>query len=208
MATILFNSVGKAGTLAIWALIIITLWMSGMDFLIAGSRQTKTPLHAVVFLGVMAILLGLLSFAGPLAISAVFTMIIACQYICFTTSIIARWVGGQKFVPGPFNLGFLSAPVSFIASAYMIFIILVFMFPAIPGPTSLSMNYTVVVVGGTVILSLGYYFFPKYGGRHWFIGPVETIGQVLTHEGEKDSSGSSSKPSSRSQLAVVTFKPT
>jgi hypothetical protein len=49
------------------------------------------------------------------------------------------------------------------------------------------MNYTVVVIGGTVILSLGYYFFPKYGGRYWFTGPVGTIGQVLTHEGEKDS---------------------
>ncbi|KAF8212888.1 amino acid/polyamine transporter I [Mycena galopus ATCC 62051] len=212
MATIFFNSFGKAGTLVIWALIIITLWMSGMDFLVAGSRQvfafsrdqalplsgwlyninpqTKTPVHAVVFLAVMAILLGLLSFAGPLAISAVFTVLIACQYLCFTAPIIARWVGGQKFVPGPFNLGLLSAPVSFIASAYMIFIILVFMFPAIPGPTSHSMNYTVVVVGGTVILSLGYYFFPKYGGRYWFTGPVGTIGQVLTHVGEKDSGSS------------------
>ncbi|KAJ7822857.1 amino acid/polyamine transporter I [Mycena leptocephala] len=200
MATIFFNSFGKAGTLAIWAFIIITLWMSGMDFLIAGSRQvfafsrdqalplsgwlyninpqTKTPVHAVVFLAAMAILLGLLSFAGPQAISAVFTMLIACQYICFTTPVRRNCTlgGGQKFVPGPFNLGLLSAPVSFIASAYMIFIILVFMFPAIPGPTSHSMNYTVVVIGGTVILSLGYYFFPKYGGRYWFTGPVGLSG--------------------------------
>jgi hypothetical protein len=60
----------------------------------------------------------------------------------------------------------------------MIFMIVVFMFPAIPGPTSHSVNYTVVVVGGTLMLSLSYYFFPKYGGRHWFSGPVETIGQL------------------------------
>ncbi|KAJ7099292.1 amino acid/polyamine transporter I [Mycena belliarum] len=197
MATIFFNSVGKKGTLAIWAFMIITLWMTGMDYLTAGSRQlfafsrdqalpmsgwlynihprTKTPVHAVVFLAAMSLLLGLLALAGPLAISAVFTMSIVCQYIGFTTPIIARWAGGKQFVPGPFNLGLMSGPVSFVASAYMIFMILVFMFPAIPGPTSHSMNYTAVVVGGTIILSLGYYFFPKYGGRYWFTGPLETV---------------------------------
>jgi amino acid transporter len=52
--------------------------------------QTKTPVHAVIFLAFMALLLGLLSFAGPLAISAVFTMSIVCQYVGFATPIIAR----------------------------------------------------------------------------------------------------------------------
>jgi len=37
------------------------------------------------------------------------------------------------------------------------------------------MNYTIVVVGGTLLLSLGYYYFPKYGGKHWFTGPVSTL---------------------------------
>ncbi|KAJ7752932.1 amino acid/polyamine transporter I [Mycena metata] len=212
MATIFFNSVGKTGTLVIWWFIIITLWISGMDFLIAGSRQvfafsrdrgiplsgwlyninpkTKTPVHAVIFLAIMALLLGLLAFAGPLAISAVFTMLLVCQYIAFVTPITARWVGGQKFVPGPFNLGLMSAPISFVASAYLIFMIFVFLFPPVPSPTSHSMNYTVVVVGGTLLLSLGYYFFPRYGGRYWFTGPVETIrrvGQVSNDRDEKDS---------------------
>ena len=53
--------------------------------------------------------------------------------------------------------------------------ILVFLFPPSPGTTSQSMNYTVVVTGGVIILSLTYYFFPKYGGRYWFRGPVHTI---------------------------------
>ncbi|KAF7361655.1 GABA permease [Mycena venus] len=207
MATIFFNSIGKQGTLAIWAFMILTLWMTGMDYLIAGSRQlfafsrdqglplsgllyninprTKTPVHAVTFLAFMALLLGLLSFAGPLAISAVFTMSIVCQYVGFATPIIARWVGGQKFTPGPFNLGLMSAPVAFVASAYMIFMIVVFMFPAIPDPTSHSMNYTAVVLGGTLLLSLGYYFFPKYGGRNWFTGPVETIRDLDSPNDEK-----------------------
>lgn len=57
----------------------------------------------------------------------------------------------------------------------MTFMIIVFMFPSAPDPTSKTMNYTVVVVGGTMLLSLGYYYFPKYGGVYWFEGPVSTL---------------------------------
>lgn len=217
MATIFYNSIGKTGTLAIWAFIIITLMMTGVDYLTAGSRQlfafsrdrgmplspmlykisprTKTPVNAVCFLAFLSLLLGLISFAGPIAISAIFTMSIVCQYIGFATAIIARWVGGTKFRPGPFNLGPFSAPVAFVASAYMIFMIIVFLFPAAPTPTSKSMNYTVVVVGGTIMLSLGYYFFPKYGGVHWFKGPVETI---RGEDCEVEDQGSYSEKDSRS----------
>ncbi|KAL1751502.1 amino acid permease-domain-containing protein [Schizophyllum commune] len=197
MATIFFSSVGKTGTLAIWAFMIITLFMTGMDYLIAGSRQifafsrdhglpfsgllynmnprTKTPVHAVCFVALFALLLGLISFAGSVAITAVFTMSVVCQYIGFTIPIVARWVGGTKFVPGPFSLGKLSLPISTIAASYMTFMIVVFLFPADPAPEAPTMNYTVVVVGGVILLSLGYYYLPVYGGTHWFTGPVATI---------------------------------
>ncbi|KAJ7647092.1 amino acid/polyamine transporter I [Roridomyces roridus] len=207
MATILFNSVGKNGTLVIWAFIILAFWTSTTNLLATGSRQvfafsrdrglpfssllysinphTQTPVYAVIFLAFMALLLGLLSFAGPLTISAIFTMAVVSQYICFVTPIVTRWVGGQKFVPGPFNLGIMSAPVAFVASAYMLFMIVVFLFPSIPDPDSHSMNYTVVVLGGTLVLSLAYYFFPTYGGRHWFTGPVTTIHDLDSNGDEK-----------------------
>lgn len=65
--------------------------------------------------------------------------------------------------------------------------IVVFLFPALPAPTAQSMNYTVVVLGGTVILSLAYYFFPVYGGRHWFTGPVHTIGGIMPEKDVRES---------------------
>lgn len=52
---------------------------------------------------------------------------------------------------------------------------IVFMFPTIVDPSVKDMNYTVVVFGGTMILSIMWYYFPKYGGVHWFTGPVSTI---------------------------------
>ena len=37
------------------------------------------------------------------------------------------------------------------------------------------MNYTVVVLGSVFILCLVWYYFPVYGGVHWFEGPVPTV---------------------------------
>lgn len=68
-----------------------------------------------------------------------------------------------------------SLPVAIVAVSFMLFMVIVLLFPLFPGPTVQTMNYTVVVVGGTMALCVLYYFFPKYGGRHWFKGPVTTV---------------------------------
>jgi hypothetical protein len=57
----------------------------------------------------------------------------------------------------------------------MAFMGVVFLFPATPEVEVGDMNYTVVVLGGALALSLVYYYFPKYGGKNWFTGPVTTI---------------------------------
>ena len=60
----------------------------------------------------------------------------------------------------------------------MIFMSIVFMFPSSPVTTAQDMNYTVVVLGGIMLLSVVWYFFPKYGGVYWFTGPVPNVGVV------------------------------
>jgi amino acid transporter len=196
MVTILLNSFGKKGALVVWSFIILTVNLSAVDLLMAASRQsfafsrdgalpfsrylykissvTGTPVNCVIFCAFGAMLLGLLSFAGEVAIGAIFTMGVICQYISYSTPIAARFIGGNTFVPGPFYMGRLSAPVAYIALSFMAFMVLVLLFPTNPGPTSAEMNYSVAVVGGIVSLCLTYYFFPIYGGRHWFTGPVNT----------------------------------
>lgn len=52
---------------------------------------------------------------------------------------------------------------------------IVFLFPSEPAPAAPDMNYTIVVMGGIMVLSLIYYYFPKYGGVNWFTGPVRTV---------------------------------
>jgi hypothetical protein len=57
----------------------------------------------------------------------------------------------------------------------MFFITIVFLFPATPNPTAQTMNYTAVVLGGWLLLSLIFYYFPVVGGVHWFRGPIANI---------------------------------
>lgn len=79
----------------------------------------------------------------------------------------------------------------------------VFLFPTSPAPGVNGMNYTVVVLFGTLFLSLVWYYFPVYGGVHWFTGPVATVarkgdadsedasvsGDTVEETGEKGSKG-------------------
>ncbi|PPQ70471.1 hypothetical protein CVT26_013918 [Gymnopilus dilepis] len=210
MATIILNSLGQKGTLAVWCFIIVIMNMASMDILVASSRQTfafsrdgalpfskylykinkttGTPVLCVIFCAAISMLLGLLSFAGTAAIGALFSLGIVCQYTAYMIPILARQVGKRQFRPGPYSLGKLSSVVSYTAVAFMAFIIIILLFPLNPDPTAAEMNYSIVVVGGILTLSTVYYFLPVYGGRHWFSGPVRNVDGVPSREEDEKQS--------------------
>ena len=69
------------------------------------NKRTHAPVPAVWFSVILSLLLGLLSFAGPSAIGAVFSLVVAGQYVAYSIPIAARFIGGRKIELGPFNLG-------------------------------------------------------------------------------------------------------
>lgn len=79
------------------------------------NRHTHTPVNCVWFSCFVSLLLGLLAFAGPLAIGAIFTLVVTGQYVAYSIPIACRFFGGAEWVPGPFSLGrlvsFLSLPL-------------------------------------------------------------------------------------------------
>jgi hypothetical protein len=81
-------------------------------------------------------------------------------------------------------------PVAAISVLWMLFMGIVFLFPTLPRTDVSGMNYTVVVLGGILLLSIIWYYFPKYGGVHWFTGPVSNIG---TQEWDGHSTATDSK---------------
>lgn len=106
--------------------------------------------------------------------------------------IFARVVWGRKkFTPGPFYTVKFSVPIASAAVVFVIFGIVLAMFPSLgPNPAPEEMNYTVVVNmavwGGATV----YYF---VNARKWFTGPKTTLGEVegvashdLTEEQRKE----------------------
>ncbi|KAG5636078.1 hypothetical protein H0H81_009198 [Sphagnurus paluster] len=171
MAQIFFNSFGRTGTLALWAFVVIV-------------HYTRTPVNTVFFDGLLALVLGLLVFAGDQAINALFAISVVGLYIAYAIPIAARFMGKNTFQPGPFSLGIFSFPVAVIAVLFMLLMSIVFCFPTSPNTTVQDMNYTVVVLGGVMVLSVVWYYLPKYGGVHWFTGPVANIDTHAVHESE------------------------
>ncbi|KAL0063973.1 hypothetical protein AAF712_009040 [Marasmius tenuissimus] len=197
MVLIFMNAFGMKGTLAVWAVSIVVQFMMGSSSLLATSRQifafsrdkalplsswlytingyTKSPVNTVIFASILTLVLGTLAFASTSAVDAVFSISSTAAYIAFSIPILARVIGNGSFKPGPFTLGIFGPPIAIIAVASMILMGVVFLFPATPTTDITEMNYSVVVLGGVMVLSLGWYYLPVYGGVHWFTGPVTTI---------------------------------
>jgi hypothetical protein len=50
------------------------------------------------------------------------------------------------------------------------------------------MNYTAAVFGGVLLLSVLWYYFPKWGGKYWFEGPIRNV-EVEVEDGEVGNGG-------------------
>lgn len=223
MAQILYTSLGKRGALALWCLIISTLYIVASNSLLVGSRQTfafsrdgalpfsrylyrinsytQTPVNTVWFDAVFVLVIGLLAFVSTEAINAVFTIGITASYVSYITPITTRFAFKNGFKPGPFHLGKLSFPIAAIAVSSMVFMIIVFFFPSTPQTTAQEMNYTVVVLGGYMALAISWYYCPVYGGVHWFNGPVANLASS-TKGGSRDENSVSKKEQQDAELSV------
>jgi amino acid transporter len=198
MAQIYYDAIGKHGTLGLLSLLFIVQFVMGLSILVAASRQTWAfsrdgalpfssffrpiskrmgyiPLRTVWGCVFLAAVLGLLCLIAPAAAAALFSLAVAGNNLAWGLPIFCRVVWGQnKFVPGPFYTGDrFSKPIAWVAIIFLIFGIILAMFPdGGPNPTPQSMNYTVVInmaVWGGAML---YYFIDA---RKWFTGPKITI---------------------------------
>jgi amino acid transporter len=67
--------------------------------------RTKTPVFAIWGIVVFSALLGLLDFASPVALGAVFSIAVIGQYVAFTLPIALKlFVASGKFRAGRFSI--------------------------------------------------------------------------------------------------------
>ncbi|RAL59695.1 hypothetical protein DID88_000328 [Monilinia fructigena] len=143
------------------------------------NSHTKTPVYAVWFVLILGALLGLLTFASPVAIGAIFSMGAIAQYLAFIFPIALKLFSARgSFRPGPWNLGRFSTPIGFVAVAWVTLIIPILCFPSVTGAdlNALNMNYTCVMYGGVMVLAMVWY---AVSARKWFKGPKINVDHLI-----------------------------
>ncbi|KAF7957364.1 hypothetical protein EAE96_002949 [Botrytis aclada] len=157
--------------------------LPGSHWLKKVNPHTKTPVYAVWFVLTLGALLGLLMFASPVAIGAVFSMDAIAQYIAFVFPIALKVFSAKgKFRPGPWNLGRFSTPIGVVAVGWVSLIIPILCFPSVTGAdlNDLNMNYTCLIYGGTMTLAMCWY---AISARKWFKGPKINVEHLIHRDG-------------------------
>ncbi|KAL7282776.1 hypothetical protein ACG7TL_004252 [Trametes sanguinea] len=207
MGQLFLNVLGKHGMLAIWSLIIVVQYVTGAaqgvdasrvvfafarDNALPGSRwwkkmhpYTRTPVNAVWLVMALAGICGILGFSET-ALSSLAGASVIGLYVSYVTPIFLRITSGRtKLQPGPFSLGKWFMPIGIVAVSWVMFIVVLLVFPPEVNPTADTMNYTVVIIMSVfVFASISW----VVSARKWFKGPVRTVEDpdgVSMGEGEK-----------------------
>lgn len=143
-----------------------------------------TPRNAVIISSIVAVALTLPALYKapnglPVAFYAVVSIGVIGLYLAFAIPIYYRWRAGDAFRAGPWTLGSKYKWMAPLAVAEIVITSIYFVLPftptGVPGNadfTWASVNYTPIVVGGTMLaLWIGWHV----SAKHWFTGPKNTI---------------------------------
>ncbi|KAJ5999467.1 hypothetical protein N7451_007277 [Penicillium sp. IBT 35674x] len=197
MAQIYYDALGKEGALGFMIVLCIIQYLIGLSLIVAASRQAWAfsrdgalpfstffrhvskriqyqPVRMVCGLVIVCLILGLLCLINNAAANALFSLFVASNYLSWGTPIFCRLVWGQdRFRPGEFYTGRYSKPIAWVAVVYLVFGVVLSMFPSGgPDPAPADMNYTIVINGFVWIGCMIYYFI---FARHWYAGPKMTV---------------------------------
>jgi amino acid transporter len=115
--------------------------------------KTSTPTNSIWLCVVLSIILASPALISPVAYFAVTSIAVIGLYIAYVAPVLLRRIS-PDFQPGPWNLGRYSAPVGWIAVAWVAFICILFVLPPISPVEVTTFNYAPVAVVVVVIIAL------------------------------------------------------
>ena len=127
----------------------------------------RTPRNAIVLAAIAAFVLAIPTVFNFAAYVAITSIAVIGLYISYVLPIYLR-LQSRNFERGPWHLGNWSRPIGIIAVIWVVFISILFMLPTITPITAVTFNYTPVVVLGTLVILVVWWFASV---RHWFKGP-------------------------------------
>lgn len=189
-AQIFIDALGKTGGELLLLIAIVAQLFCGMASVAANSRmiyafsrdgavpghrlwhkvnpRTRTPTNAVWFAAVGAFILGLPYLWNATAYAAVTSIAVIGLYIAYVVPSFLRFLRGDSFQPGPWNLGRWGRPIALIATIWVAIIVIIFLLPTVSPVTRSNFNYTIIAVL-VVIGYAGIYWLVS--ARKWFKGP-------------------------------------
>jgi len=164
------------------------------DGAVPGSRiwskvnARQIPFNAVIGVALFALIVTLPALKGNKAgVTVAFTAVVSIGviglYVAYITPIWLRWRMGDKFVPGPWNLGKKYKWMNILAVLEVLIIVVIgFNLPYGPGGVPWRsefdwslFNYTpVVTIGLALVIGIWWWV----SARKWFTGPRHTIAEI------------------------------
>lgn len=147
----------------------------------------KTPVNAVWASVICQIIVGLPALYSYTAFAAITSIGVIGLYISYLVPLVLRvTVYRNKFVPGPFNLGPASLPVAIVATAWAVFVIVLFALPQVYPVSWVNLNYAPLAVAFTLVLAGTWWV---TNAHTWFKGPRFGYGEDAPGDEEVDPKG-------------------
>ncbi|KAK5115262.1 hypothetical protein LTR62_001462 [Meristemomyces frigidus] len=194
---VFYTAMGTAGTAGMTAVLIILMWCATFGFLATASRQTwafardqglpfsnyfahinerlALPLRAIVLCSIIPCLIGLINIGSTAAFNAIVSLTEAGLYISYLIPImlvIIKKAKGEHIHYGPWAIGRFGILVNVFSAAFLVISVFFSFFPPAIPVTAVTMNWSIVVFGGFVIIGLAWY---AVLGRRQYSGPVVEI---------------------------------
>jgi len=195
-AQIWIDAVGQTGGMIILFLVIGAQFFCGMSSVTANSRmiyafsrdgaipgssfwhrinkRTRTPTNSIWLAAVGAFILGVPYLWSPVAYFAITSIAVIGLYVAYVAPVYLRVRAGSRFQPGPWTLGRWGPLVGWVATIWVVFIVVLFMLPQyLPqvdanGLVWADINFTpvvfLVVLGGAAL-------WYAVSAKNWFKGP-------------------------------------
>jgi choline transport protein len=126
----------------------------------------STCLLALIIIG-SSIAFNILISLGNISLYSSYIIVIGCM-------LRKRFVG-ESLLPARYDLGRWGIGVNVIAFIYLAVAIVFTLFPSMPNPAPIAMNWASLMFGSLVIFSVVYYYLK---GRHTYKGPVEYVKRI------------------------------
>ena len=140
---------------------------------------TFLPLYAIGATVVINLLVALINIGSAVGFGAFVSLFVTSYYSTFILAAAVmlnkRLQSGPDLPWGPFKLGRAGVPITILAIAYSVLGMFFSVWPTTKDPSVQTMNYCVVVYGGTLVFSM--LFWIIYGRKH-YTGPVLELQSV------------------------------